>query len=86
MRTRYSENAESKARPDDLKSTRLVNSQASLAPCSRSMPLSSHSIESGTVVTVVVQLADDLLEIDAAMAERAEVPAAALFPEVEVRP
>ena len=43
----YSENAASNARPDDLKSTRLVNSQASLAPCSRSMPLSSHSIDSG---------------------------------------
>ena len=42
-----SSKAESNARADGEKSSFLVNSQASRAPNSRSMPLSSHSIESG---------------------------------------
>ena len=40
-------NAASKACAEGLKSTLRTNSQASVAPCSRSIPPSSHSTESG---------------------------------------
>jgi|GEM_PF-4937796 len=40
-------NAASNARPLGLKSLCLTKAAASVAPCSRSMPLSSHSTESG---------------------------------------
>lgn len=42
-----SSNAESNARLLGLKSNRLVNVHASAAPNSRSIPLSSHSIDNG---------------------------------------
>ncbi len=46
LRYRFS-NAASKAVPEGAKSASFTNAQASRAPCSRSMPASSHSTESG---------------------------------------
>lgn len=45
----YSSNAESKATAEGSKSTLFTNLHASAAPCSLSIPLSSHSTESGPV-------------------------------------
>ena len=47
--THHSSNAASNLRVDGSKSTLLVKWQASSAPASLSIPLSSHSIESGPV-------------------------------------
>ena len=43
----YCENASSKTIGEGSKSTFLTNSQASLAPCSRFIPVSSHSTDNG---------------------------------------
>ncbi|MCK7522304.1 MAG: hypothetical protein MZV64_33810 [Ignavibacteriales bacterium] len=75
----------SKATLDGEKFMVRTNSSASLAPNSRSMPLSSHSTESGPVVAGGVELADDGVEVDVAVAERAEVPAAPQVAEGQVR-
>ena len=66
------------------KSRLRTNWQASLAPASRSMPTSSHSTDSGPCVADLVQRADDLLEIDAAAARRAEFPAAARIAKLQM--
>ena len=77
--------AASNAISDGEKSVRRTNASASGAPQSRSMPLSSHSIESGPCVADPVQRAEELLEVDVAVAGRDEVPAARLVAEVQVR-
>ena len=49
------------------------------------MPLSSHSIDSGAGIADVIQRSDDLFEINTAVTERTEIPAALGVAEVEVR-
>jgi hypothetical protein len=81
----YSPNAASNARPDFLKSTPLVNCArlrgAVLAVHAAVFPFDRQR----AVVADVVERADDLLEVHAAVAQRAEVPAAVGVPEVQVR-
>ena len=77
-------NAASNATLLGVKSSFFTNSHASRAPCSRSMPPSSHSTLRGPGVAGVVQGADDFLKVHRAAARRAEVPTAARVAEVKV--
>src|SRR6218665_3145400 len=70
-------NTASNAWVDGLKSSRLQKAALSVAPCTRSMRLSSHSTDSGPwVAGGVVERDDDGFEVDQAAPHAAKIPIA----------
>ncbi len=80
----FAAKAASKATLEAAKSCDLIIFNASGAPHSRFIPLSSHSMESGPAVPKSVQGADQAIPFNIPMPGRNKVPAAAKITEIEV--